>query len=86
MELYHYGIKRRSGRYPYGSGERPYQSTRGNHAPRKSFEELKKRYPEEPADPDNDPNLDSYVQLYKEIREKSSDWYNGEGVSSAAKS
>lgn len=24
-ELYHYGIKRRSGRYPYGSGERPYQ-------------------------------------------------------------
>ncbi len=25
-ELYHYGIKRRSGRYPWGSGERPYQS------------------------------------------------------------
>lgn len=25
-ELYHYGIKRRSGRYPYGSGARPYQS------------------------------------------------------------
>lgn len=25
-ELIHYGIKRRSGRYPYGSGERPYQS------------------------------------------------------------
>lgn len=24
-ELYHYGIKRRSGRYPYGSGEDPYQ-------------------------------------------------------------
>lgn len=24
-ELYHYGIPRRSGRYPYGSGERPYQ-------------------------------------------------------------
>lgn len=24
-ELYHYGIKRRSGRYPYGSGENPYQ-------------------------------------------------------------
>lgn len=24
-ELYHYGIKRRSGRYPYGSGERPFQ-------------------------------------------------------------
>lgn len=25
-ELYHFGIKRRSGRYPWGSGERPYQS------------------------------------------------------------
>lgn len=24
-DLMHYGIKRRSGRYPYGSGERPYQ-------------------------------------------------------------
>lgn len=24
-EIYHYGIKRRSGRYPYGSGKRPYQ-------------------------------------------------------------
>lgn len=25
-ELCHYGIKRRSGRYPYGSGDRPFQS------------------------------------------------------------
>lgn len=24
-EIYHFGIKGRSGRYPYGSGERPYQ-------------------------------------------------------------
>lgn len=24
-ELYHYGVKRRSGRYPWGSGENPYQ-------------------------------------------------------------
>lgn len=24
-ELYHYGMPRRSGRYPYGSGDRPYQ-------------------------------------------------------------
>lgn len=28
-ELYHYGIPRRSGRYPYGSGDRPYQSSGG---------------------------------------------------------
>lgn len=27
-ELLHYGIKRRSGRYPWGSGERSYQSTK----------------------------------------------------------
>lgn len=26
MELTHFGIKRRSGRYAYGSGDRPYQS------------------------------------------------------------
>lgn len=25
-EFYHYGIKRRSGRYPWGSGDRPFQS------------------------------------------------------------
>lgn len=25
-ELYHYGMPRRSGRYPYGSGDRPFQS------------------------------------------------------------
>lgn len=28
-EIYHYGIKRRSGRYPYGSGDRPYQDLKG---------------------------------------------------------
>ncbi len=33
-ELYHYGIPRRSGRYPWGSGERPYQSA-------KSLEKIK---------------------------------------------
>lgn len=27
--LIHYGIKRRSGRYPWGSGKRPYQSLKG---------------------------------------------------------
>lgn len=28
-ELYHFGIKRKSGRYPWGSGKRPYQSGGG---------------------------------------------------------
>lgn len=29
-DIYHYGIKRKSGRYPWGSGERPYQSTKAS--------------------------------------------------------
>lgn len=45
--LIHYGIKRRSGRYPYGSGERPYQSSGGFFARRKekkhAAEVLKKK-------------------------------------------
>lgn len=28
-ELYHYGVKRKSGRYPWGSGKRPFQSSGG---------------------------------------------------------
>lgn len=28
-ELYHFGIKKRSGRYPWGSGKRPFQSGGG---------------------------------------------------------
>ena len=28
-EFYHYGMPKRSGRYPYGSGERPFQSSGG---------------------------------------------------------
>lgn len=28
-ELYHYGMPRRSGRYPWGSGQRPFQSSEG---------------------------------------------------------
>lgn len=29
-ELYHYGIPRRSGRYPWGSGDRPFQRLKGS--------------------------------------------------------
>lgn len=29
MEFYHYGIPRRSGRFPFGSGERPFQGLKG---------------------------------------------------------
>lgn len=38
-ELYHYGIKRRSGRYPYGSGENPYQGEPSKQK-RKTYGEL----------------------------------------------
>lgn len=30
-ELYHYGMPRRSGRYPWGSGQRPYQDDEGKY-------------------------------------------------------
>lgn len=36
--LIHYGIKRRSGRYPFGSGSRPFQSVKGTIAKRRTPE------------------------------------------------
>lgn len=41
-ELYHIGIKGRSGRYPYGSGERPYQD-KERARPRTFFERRKEQ-------------------------------------------
>lgn len=42
-ELYHYGMPQRSGRYPYGSGERPYQGEEKSKKPsRKEQREQKK--------------------------------------------
>lgn len=29
MEMYHYGIPRKSGRFPFGSGDRPFQGLKG---------------------------------------------------------
>jgi DNA-binding CsgD family transcriptional regulator len=43
-ELKHYGIKRKSGRYPWGSGENPYQ--RDNKGFLARYHELRKDYPE----------------------------------------
>lgn len=40
-ELMHFGIKHRSGRYPWGSGERPYQSGGGGFA--KSNKKLQRK-------------------------------------------
>lgn len=39
-EIFHYGIKRRSGRYPWGSGENPYQDLGGKR--RVSSKELRR--------------------------------------------
>lgn len=46
-ELQHYGIKRKSGRYPWGSGKNPYQ--RDNKAFLQRYHELKKKYGEKEA-------------------------------------
>lgn len=40
--LCHFGIKRRSGRYPYGSGERPFQGEPRGFLRRRSKKELKR--------------------------------------------
>lgn len=42
-ELYHYGIKRRSGRYPWGSGDRPYQGDSPSKIDRYKLEKSAKR-------------------------------------------
>lgn len=44
-DLIHFGIKRRSGRYPYGSGERPFQGEGGRLSRRKK--EVKKTFQSE---------------------------------------
>ena len=44
-ELKHFGIKKRSGRYPWGSGERPYQGEgpiAGNKSPKRAIKQRKK--------------------------------------------
>ena len=44
-ELKHFGIKKRSGRYPWGSGERPYQGEgpiTGNKSPKRAIKQRKK--------------------------------------------
>ena len=45
--LVHYGIKRRSGRYPYGSGEHPYQREGG--APKATKKAKKEKAPPDPV-------------------------------------
>ena len=49
-ELYHYGVKHRSGRYPYGSGDRPYQDVEGGGGLFKRKKKNKKA--EEPKPPE----------------------------------
>lgn len=41
-EIYHFGTKRHSGRYPYGSGDRPYQDREKLKAEKREKENLKK--------------------------------------------
>lgn len=44
-EIYHYGIKRRSGRYPYGSGNRPYQRMSFDEKRQQSKRNVRKNVP-----------------------------------------
>lgn len=37
QDLLHFGIKQRSGRYPWGSGDRPYQRLEGQSSTRRSI-------------------------------------------------
>lgn len=41
-EIYHYGIKRRSGRYPWGSGNRPFQRTTFEERKNESLKNVRK--------------------------------------------
>lgn len=57
-DLYHYGIKRRSGRYPWGSGERPHQSEK----PKGYVEvEQKNLLLKKKIKPDNDEEAQKYI-------------------------
>lgn len=57
-ELYHYGIKRRSGRYPWGSGERPHQSEKP-----KGYAEVEQKNPlmKKKIKPDNNEEAQKYI-------------------------
>lgn len=63
-ELYHYGIPRRSGRYPYGSGKRPYQGMNKNDKIIKSRIKLSKMTD---AHPLTSFALDKYKKQYKNL-------------------
>ena len=39
-EIYHYGVPRRSGRYPWGSGDRPYQALGGGKKKKASYDDI----------------------------------------------
>lgn len=43
MEIYHFGIKERSGRYPWGSGKRPHQRLESPEERKKRLDENRER-------------------------------------------
>lgn len=43
QELFHYGMPKRSGRYPYGSGDRPYQDREGSSPKKKRVSRRERR-------------------------------------------
>lgn len=102
--LMHYGVGHEdgghSGRYKWGSGERPYQRTaaEGSISAKKKDEnsvskrsevrnndELLKLAKMAEAGDDSDTAVDAWVKLQKEIAKKSVDWYNSKPKSEEAK-
>lgn len=68
VELYHYGMPERSGRYAWGSGDRPYQRLEGKAQRmekrlRKKFEKADKKADKLVEDPDTPRNISKLRKL-----------------------
>lgn len=64
-EIYHYGIPRRSGRYPWGSGDRPYQSV--NSSIQQRIAESKKKLRENNEHKLTNDILNQYKSQYRNL-------------------
>lgn len=73
-EIYHYGMPERSGRYAWGSGDRPYQRLEGR--VRKVENKLKKRL--DTADKRVKPMQDRANKKYQEAVKKSNSFFYSE--------
>lgn len=73
-ELYHYGMPRRSGRYPWGSGDRPYQGDEGYISTHRKKAAEKKKAKQEQKVKKKEERL--YEKIYKDDEKYSSKFKN----------